>query len=218
METSRRMDEIRRILEEIARDPINIESRVNLVNPSFIYPIFLHSNIPNTDDLLNLINELDEENKDCLRPMCNKFKESLKQIKIKEDDDLSCAICQEKFKNDELVIQLPCKGDGHYFHFDEGECPGLKPWIEINNTCPVCRTEFPQEEVIECPEPESEPEPESGPEPEPESEPEPEGEVINGNIIEETLTNIVGNYLNRAYDELEDRELNEAIQRSLTDK
>ena len=57
METSRRMDEIRRILEEIARVPINIESRVNIVNPSFIYPIFLQSNIPNTDDLLNLIDE-----------------------------------------------------------------------------------------------------------------------------------------------------------------
>tara|TARA_Y100001970_G_C14139895_1_gene806479 strand:- start:13 stop:663 length:651 start_codon:yes stop_codon:yes gene_type:complete len=216
------MDELYRILEEIARVPINIESRVNIVNPSFIFPFFLRSTNSNTDDLLNIINELDEENKDCLRPMCNKFKESLKKIKIKEDNDLSCAICQEKFKNDEIVIQLPCKGDGHYFHFDEGECPGLKPWIEINNTCPVCRTEFPQEKVIECPEPEPddepEPEPDDEPQPEPEPDDEPEGEVINGNIIEETLTNIVGNYLNRAYDELEDRELNEAIQRSLTDK
>ena len=91
--------------------------------------------------------------------MCKEFKEGLKKIKINEEDDLSCAICQDKFKEGENVIELPCKVGSHFFHFEEGECPGIYPWMEVNNTCPVCRCEFPME-------PEPEPEPEPGTEPE----------------------------------------------------
>ena len=41
------------------------------------------------------------------------------------------------------------------FHNKVGDdCLGIMPWLEENNTCPVCRYEFPSE-----PEPEPEPEP-----------------------------------------------------------
>ena len=185
---------------------------------------FLLNSLLNRGDLENIVNGSLEENKELPKPMCKNFIEGLKQIKIKTSDDLSCAICQDKFKGDEIVIELPCKDGKHFFHFEEGECPGLKPWIEINNTCPICRTEFPLE-----PEPEPEPEPEAEPElesseaePELESDAEPGGGierriVLAENIMDETFTNIMRDYIDRAFEELEDRELNEAIQRSLDD-
>ena len=203
-------DSIVRLIEEHIRSGTPLQ-RFSIVSPS----IFLNSNLLNRSELVNLVTESLEENKDPPKPMCKNFIESLKQTTIINDDDLSCAICQDKFKEGETVIELPCKGGKHLFHFEEGECPGLKPWIEINNTCPVCRYEFPLE-------PEPEPEPES----EPESEPEPESEsegiterriVLAENIMEQTFTNLVRGYIDRAFEELEDRELNEAIQRSLDD-
>ena len=46
----------------------------------------------------------------------------------------------------EKVIKLPCK-DPHYFHFEssEDECGGILPWLKDNNSCPICREEFPEE-------------------------------------------------------------------------
>tara|TARA_Y100000817_G_scaffold211370_1_gene165933 strand:+ start:4528 stop:5202 length:675 start_codon:yes stop_codon:yes gene_type:complete len=168
------------------------------------------------DDLVNIVTGSLEENEELPKPMCKDFVDSLKQIKVTDKDDLSCAICLDNFKEGETVIELPCKDGKHFFHFEEGECPGLKPWIKINNTCPVCRTEFPLE-----PEPEPEPEPESGPEPEPE--PETGGVSIESrvelaeHIMEETFTNMMRDFIDRSLEEREERELNEAIQRSLDD-
>ena len=33
----------------------------------------------------------------------------------------------------------------NYFHVNNDNCPGIKNWLETNNTCPLCRTEFPKE-------------------------------------------------------------------------
>ena len=100
------------------------------------------------------------------KPLEKKFCSQLEEYTITEEDhlnDLSCAICQDKFKVGESVIKLPCVDIPHFFHKGEKkeECEGIYPWFEANNTCPICRSAFPEE---------PEPEPEPGPEPGPESE------------------------------------------------
>ena len=190
------------------RDILNqISSLINQPEPRIrIIPNILFSNLIINDDT-NVINSSFEEKNDIVKPMCKNFKQGLKKITINKEDDISCAICQDKFKEGENVIELPCKDGCHFFHFEEGVCPGIYPWMEINNTCPVCRCEFPME-------------------PEPESEPESENNIIREdnaninaeNIMNDTFTNIMNSYFERAFDELEDRELDEAIRISLEDQ
>ena len=96
------------------------------------------------DDVLNeSINQVRSEN-----PVSGEFKNNLKEINISEEmisKELDCSICLDKFKLNEKCIQLPCSETPHYFHSNCESCPGVIPWLEKNNTCPVCRTEFPSE-------------------------------------------------------------------------
>ena len=60
-----------------------------------------------------------------------------------------CGICQESFKINDSVIKLPCKSNDkdnpHFFHtgINTDICPGIKPWLKNNNSCPVCRFQLP---------------------------------------------------------------------------
>ena len=49
------------------------------------------------------------------------------------DAKIQCSVCWDDFKLDEDVRQLKCE---HIFHQD---C--IIPWLELHNTCPVCRKE-----------------------------------------------------------------------------
>ena len=86
------------------------------------------------------------------KPCLTSFINGLKKITVTNenvDDNLCCAICQDNFKIDENVIKLPCSDDQtHYYHYetDKEICEGILPWLKDNNTCPVCRTEFPFDE------------------------------------------------------------------------
>ena len=55
------------------------------------------------------------------------------------DSNLQCSVCWDDFKLEEEVRQLKCE---HIFHED---C--IIPWLELHNTCPVCRTEQEENEA-----------------------------------------------------------------------
>ena len=52
---------------------------------------------------------------------------------IFSEASLQCSVCWDDFKLDEEVRQLRCE---HIFH---GDC--IIPWLELHDTCPVCRKE-----------------------------------------------------------------------------
>ncbi|CAA2990745.1 E3 ubiquitin- ligase RING1-like, partial [Olea europaea subsp. europaea] len=69
--------------------------------------------------------------------------DSLQQITITQellDDDpnMLCPICKDPFHINASVKVMPCK---HTYHAD---C--IVPWLEINNSCPVCRFRLPTDE------------------------------------------------------------------------
>ena len=106
--------------------------------------------------ILNTINEVDNttinesiNQTNLEKPVIADFLKNLKKKIISNEmisEDLECAICLEKFKLNEKCIQLPCNDRPHFFHCDPNEnCQGIIPWLQKNNTCPVCRSEFPTE-------------------------------------------------------------------------
>ncbi|XP_009785025.1 E3 ubiquitin-protein ligase RING1-like [Nicotiana tabacum] len=69
--------------------------------------------------------------------------EALEGIKVsslmlENDPVIPCPVCKDNFLLDVEVKMLPCK---HMYHSD---C--ILPWLEVNNSCPVCRFKLPTEE------------------------------------------------------------------------
>mmetsp|Transcript_105682 Transcript_105682/g.146132 ORF Transcript_105682/g.146132 Transcript_105682/m.146132 type:complete len:87 (+) Transcript_105682:1035-1295(+) len=58
---------------------------------------------------------------------------------VMPEPNKECLICLDTFDSDAQVYRLPC---GHVFHT---KCILL--WLEVQNTCPACRKEFPTEPV-----------------------------------------------------------------------
>tara|TARA_Y100000389_G_C17385400_1_gene476715 strand:- start:380 stop:1120 length:741 start_codon:yes stop_codon:yes gene_type:complete len=114
----------------------NITNFINMVN--------------NLNNINNILDRSFQEQTNKNLPCLNDFVEKLEKVTVSEKDienNLSCAICQESFKLGEKIIKLPCKYP-HFFHFEESEdeCGGILPWLKDNNSCPICRTEFPEEQ------------------------------------------------------------------------
>lgn len=68
--------------------------------------------------------------------------EGLPNIKITDEmlasESSQCAVCKDSFELDEEAKQIPCK---HIYHKD---C--ILPWLELHNSCPVCRYELPTDD------------------------------------------------------------------------
>ena len=137
-------------------------------------------------------------------PCTQEFIDSLDTLTINEQDvknKLSCAICQEEFKVDEEVLELPCEPHKHYYHSNHSECEGILPWLQKNNTCPICRFEFPKEEVEEEDDEE-------------ESEPLIESDEHNLDRIRQ-IEELIMNNMDVIRDGFSDRDIDEAKRRSL---
>ncbi|KAJ1848856.1 hypothetical protein LPJ70_000804, partial [Coemansia sp. RSA 2708] len=75
-------------------------------------------------------------------PASREFIRTLPAVPISQCKGMSCVVCNESLAVEssvpELATRLPCK---HYFH---REC--VKPWLELHNTCPMCRHEVPSDD------------------------------------------------------------------------
>ena len=124
---------------------------VNIILPNNnqFFRFILHNinNNNNNNTINNILEESFNEEINQEKPTCKEFIKNLEEYEIIQEDidnNLSCAICQESFKLGESIIGIPCKPSMHYFHNGDGDCPGILPWLENNNTCPICRTKFPE--------------------------------------------------------------------------
>ncbi|XP_057502163.1 E3 ubiquitin-protein ligase RZF1 [Actinidia eriantha] len=71
--------------------------------------------------------------------------DALPRVRLTEShvaNDLTCPICKEQFEVCEEVREMPCH---HLYHSD---C--IVPWLNIHNSCPVCRRELPVSDCLEA--------------------------------------------------------------------
>ncbi|XP_060185227.1 E3 ubiquitin-protein ligase RING1-like isoform X1 [Lycium barbarum] len=75
-------------------------------------------------------------------PASKRAVEGLPNVKVDEEllrsELAQCAVCKDDFELGLDVKQMPCK---HVYHED---C--ILPWLELHNSCPVCRYELPTDD------------------------------------------------------------------------
>lgn len=157
-----------------------------------------------------------EVNRGCSQEFLN----NLKEFKVDEEfleKRLQCSICLEDFKlNDECIV-LDCNENKHIFHKGNENCSGIKTWLERNNTCPMCRTEFPKDNT-DPPDLENifdintDIDEDNDEETQVNNEP-----IINPNNLDNRITDIITNYINDMNEIEEQRSIQMAIQASLND-
>lgn len=84
------------------------------------------------DDLITQLMDEAQHNAKGTPPASLAFVRNLALV----DDKGDCAICIDSITQG---LKLPC---GHYFH---EAC--LAPWLKLHNSCPVCRQEYPTDDV-----------------------------------------------------------------------
>jgi len=197
-----------------------MENNVGLV--SLLNNIMNHNIIIRTE----IINIPQTQENQTNRGCSEEFLNNLEEFKVDEEfikKDLQCSICLEDFKlNDECIV-LNCEGDKHIFHKGNDNCSGIKPWLERNNTCPMCRTEFPKDDNdgeeennnnIDIPGLENIND-ENNENDDINNENIP---IVNPNDLDNRITDIITNYINEIERNNEQRDIQLAIQASLNDQ
>ena len=135
-------------------DDIN-DFNTNINNSQDLFRIFMNrfTQQMNTHNLNpqyidNVLQRSFEEDKVKVQRCTQEFIDSI-EIKEIKDEDYTCSICMEPINTGEKYISLPCSETSHHFHESNEECEGIKKWLELNNTCPICRTKFPGEDLKE---------------------------------------------------------------------
>ena len=119
----------------------------NFLNTLFIRLNHNMNQNMNQNSLIDTVMErsFNEENS-TIKKAKQSFIDDLEIIECK-DKDIVCSICMDQIKEREKIVKLPCNGTPHYFHTEHETCGGIFEWLNINNTCPICRSEFPYDEI-----------------------------------------------------------------------
>jgi hypothetical protein len=101
-------------------------------------------------DLSAILNQSFNEVEDIKKPTSKSFIDNLKVHIVTGEEakaEIMCSICQDTLKEGTKSYKLPCPDNAHYFCIGDNpeECDGILPWLEENNTCPICRHELPLE-------------------------------------------------------------------------
>ena len=114
---------------------VSMNGEIMGIHPSIVCPR------PSTEDILSQILEWimeHESDHDGAPPATQKAIDQLEKVKItpklsEESEKNPCPICQEKYQIEDQVVKPSCH---HMFH---KKC--LETWLNIHNTCPICRKE-----------------------------------------------------------------------------
>ena len=90
------------------------------------------------EQLENQINVVSQKSKQLA---VKKFVSGLKhwhygEYEFKDEQMVDCVICMEEFKEDDVILVLPCDVK-HYFH---KKC--TMAWLDRKTECPLCREDF----------------------------------------------------------------------------
>ncbi|KAG0735954.1 hypothetical protein G6F57_002065 [Rhizopus arrhizus] len=100
-------------------------------------------NVAQEEFLDNLVSQLLEESQNDIKgppPASKRFINALPNVRVLNDDD-TCIICKDNLmQSSNAVTRMPC---GHLF---DKEC--IIPWLELHNTCPMCRYQVETEEKV----------------------------------------------------------------------
>ena len=138
--------------ENVLPNDENVLPYEHIHQPNLFMNIFTQTHIHNPGPAQtyeeNIQNQtFNQQNK--YKKVCSKdFINSLSVQKVTKEmveKKITCGVCLEELKEGEDILELPCE-DKHYFHIKNEVCDGIYPWLKENNTCPLCRHEFPSEE------------------------------------------------------------------------
>ncbi|ESQ30446.1 hypothetical protein EUTSA_v10011690mg [Eutrema salsugineum] len=93
------------------------------------------------EDLIQQLAE-DDPNRYGTPPASKSAIDALPTVKVTKDilqsEMNQCAVCMDEFEDGVDAKEMPCK---HLYHHD---C--LLPWLQLHNSCPVCRHELPTDD------------------------------------------------------------------------